>query len=103
MTKKMVGQSAAVYGISVAAELVGLGQQTLRQYENKGLIEPERTAGGTRRYSDLDLVRLRRIAELLACGLNLAGIRMVLGLEAANLKLRRELKDARQLSAKGDE
>ena len=84
-----------VYGIAVAAELVGMGQQTLRQYERKGLIEPERTEGGTRRYSERDLARLRRIADLLADGLNLAGIHMVLGMEATNRRLRRELADSR--------
>jgi MerR family transcriptional regulator, heat shock protein HspR len=89
-----------VYGISVASELVGMGVQTLRLYESRGLLEPERTDGGTRRYSANDLNRLRRIGDLLDAGLNLAGIGMVLhleaantGLEAANVKLRAE-KDA---------
>ena len=77
-----------VYGISVAAELVGLGVQTLRLYETRGLLEPDRTAGGTRRYSANDLDRVRRIAELLDAGLNLAGIGMVLDLEAENAQLR---------------
>jgi MerR family transcriptional regulator, heat shock protein HspR len=87
--------SRAVYGIAVAADLVGMGQQTLRQYERKGLIEPARTGGGTRRYSEDDLVRLRRIAELLDAGLNLAGILMVLRLEEANAVLIQELAEAR--------
>lgn len=77
-----------LYGISVAAELVGMGPQNLRAYERAGLIEPERTAGGTRRYSDKDLERLRRIGELLDEGLNLAGIALVLDLEADNARLR---------------
>jgi len=76
-----------VYGISVAAELVGLGVQTLRQYEARGLLEPDRTAGGTRRYSPNDLDRLRRIVILLEAGLNLAGIGMVLELERRNVDL----------------
>jgi DNA-binding transcriptional MerR regulator len=81
-----MGPSAAdadrgVYGISVAAELVGMGPQTLRLYEQRGLLEPDRTEGGTRRYSEDDLDRLRRIGELLDDGLNLAGIGMVLDLE----------------------
>jgi MerR family transcriptional regulator/heat shock protein HspR len=76
-----------VYGISVAAELVGLGPQTLRLYEHRGLLEPSRTEGGTRRYSEDDLDRLRRIIELLGDGLNLAGIEMVLGLEHDNARL----------------
>ncbi len=79
-----------VYGISVAAELVGMGVQTLRLYEARGLLEPARTDGGTRRYSADDLDRLRRIGELLAAGLNLAGIGMVLDLEAENTQLRHE-------------
>jgi DNA-binding transcriptional MerR regulator len=76
-----------VYGISVAAELVGMGPQTLRLYEQRGLLEPDRTGGGTRRYSEDDLARLRRIGELLDDGLNLAGIGMVLDLEQDNARL----------------
>jgi MerR family transcriptional regulator, heat shock protein HspR len=77
-----------VYGISVAAELVGMGAQNLRLYEARGLLEPERTGGGTRRYSANDLDRLRRIGDLLGAGLNLAGIAMVLDLETENEQLR---------------
>jgi MerR family transcriptional regulator, heat shock protein HspR len=77
-----------VYGISTAAELVGTGVQNLRLYETRGLLEPARTAGGTRRYSADDLIRLRRISELLAAGLNLAGIAIVLQLEDENHQLR---------------
>jgi DNA-binding transcriptional MerR regulator len=77
-----------VYGISVAGELVGMGVQTLRLYEARGLLEPERTEGGTRRYSDDDLERLRRIGTLLDAGLNLAGVAMVLDLELENSQLR---------------
>lgn len=79
-----------VYGISVAAELVGTGAQNLRLYEARGLLDPERTEGGTRRYSADDLDRLRRIGDLLDAGLNLAGIAMVLNLEADNTELRAE-------------
>lgn len=82
-----------VYGISVAGELVGMGAQTLRLYELRGLLEPARTKGGTRRYSEVDLARLRRIGELLANGLNLAGIGAVLELEAENAQLRAEIRD----------
>lgn len=81
----------AVYAISVAAELVGTGQQNLRLYERKGLLDPQRTEGGTRRYSDADLDILRRISHLLAKGLNLSGIRLVLSLEEENTSLRNEL------------
>ena len=83
-----------VYGIAVAAELVGVGEQTLRLYERKGLLEPSRTAGGTRRYSDDDLSILRRVVELLDAGVNLVGARHVLALEAANRLLRAELDEA---------
>jgi MerR family transcriptional regulator, heat shock protein HspR len=79
-----------VYGISVAAELVGTGVQNLRAYEARGLLEPERTEGGTRRYSANDLDRLRRIGDLLEAGLNLAGVAMVMDLEDENTQLRAE-------------
>lgn len=83
--------SQGVYGISVAAELVGTNVQNLRVYERRGLLEPDRTEGGTRLYSDDDIARLRRIASLLGEGLNLAGIAMVLQLESDNARLRRRL------------
>ena len=80
-----------VYGIAVAADLVGVDAQSLRLYERRGLLEPARTAGGTRRYSSDDITRLLRITELLATGLNLAGIALVLSLEADNTTLRNQL------------
>ena len=71
-----------MYMISVAAELVGMHPQTLRIYENKGLVRPQRTPGGTRLYSELDLERLRIIQRLTGeLGLNLAGVELVLRLE----------------------
>jgi DNA-binding transcriptional MerR regulator len=76
-----------VYGISVTSELSGVSPQTLRLYESRGLLTPARTGGGTRRYSDDDLDRLGRIAELLASGVNLAGVSQILGLEARNTVL----------------
>lgn len=88
-------QNLALYAISVVAQLVGTGQQNIRLYERKGLLTPDRTAGGTRQYSDADLVVLRRIGKLLEEGLNLAGVAKVLELEAANARLRAELKRAR--------
>lgn len=79
------------YAISAAARIVGTGQQNLRLYERRGLLEPDRTEGGTRRYSEANLVTLRRIAELLTEGLNLSGVALVLALEAENALLRAEL------------
>jgi MerR family transcriptional regulator, heat shock protein HspR len=71
-----------VFAISVAAELAGLHPQTLRIYEREGLLEPARSSGGTRRYSGEDVERLRLIADLTTAGLNLAGVKRVLALEA---------------------
>ena len=83
-----------VYAISVAAELTGSGVQSLRLYERIGLVEPARTPGGTRRYSDADVERLHRIIELLAEGINLAGIGRILDLEQQNEQLRSRLEEA---------
>lgn len=91
MPEQQPEPTRGVYGISVAAELVGMGPQALRAYERKGLVEPARTPAGTRRYSDVDLARLRRIGELLGAGLNLAGVARVLELEADNRALREDL------------
>ncbi|MDQ3714690.1 MAG: MerR family transcriptional regulator [Actinomycetota bacterium] len=93
MTMPGLGSDRGVFGISVAADLVGMGVQNLRLYERRGLLEPDRTEGGTRRYSQDDLDRLLRIGELLDAGLNLTGIAVVLGLEADNAQLRAELDD----------
>ncbi|MFV1359679.1 MerR family transcriptional regulator [Mycolicibacterium fortuitum] len=76
-----------VYGISVAAELSGIGPQTLRLYERIGLLTPARTAGGTRRYSDDDIERLGRITELADQGINLVGIGQILSLQDKNIEL----------------
>ncbi|HVL93546.1 MAG TPA: helix-turn-helix transcriptional regulator [Acidimicrobiales bacterium] len=86
----------AVYVISVAAELAGVHPQTLRIYERKGLVDPARTGGGSRRYSERDIERLHRIQQLTAAGLNLEGVRRVLDLEEQNDRLRQELVKARQ-------
>lgn len=85
----------AVYVISVAAELAGVHPQTLRIYERKGLLDPARTQGGSRRYSDHDIDRLRRISEMSADGMNLVGIRRVLELEAELARVRAELEQVR--------
>src|SRR3954453_15338617 len=87
-------RSRALYVISVAAELAGVHPQTLRIYERKGLVDPARTGGGSRRYSDSDISQLRRIQELTNEGLNLAGVKRVLELEAALEQVQRELTEA---------
>ena len=84
-----------VYVISVAAELAGMHPQTLRIYERRGLVNPGRTTGGNRRYTDADIARLRRIAQLAAEGLNLEGIRMVMQLEDEVAELRRQVAELR--------
>ena len=91
---EMRSRTHAVYVISVAAELAGMHPQTLRIYERKGLLEPARTAGGNRRYSDDDIERLRRISELAAQGMNLAGIRRVMELEEEVARLHAALDEA---------
>ena len=79
------------FAISVAAERADMQIQNLRVYERRGLIDPDRTPGGTRLYSEADIVVLRHIADLLADGLNLAGIGRVLELEAEVERLRERL------------
>lgn len=98
--------SDAVYIISVAAELAGIHPQTLRIYERKGLIEPFRTPGGTRRYSDQDIARLQAIQALTNVGVNLEGVRRIMELEEAvdilqgHLNtVRRELDEVKQETA----
>ena len=81
----------AVYVISVAAELAGVHPQTLRNYERFGLLDPSRTSGGSRRFSDADLARLRRIQELTDAGCNLEGVRRILALEAELIATRQQL------------
>lgn len=82
-----------VYVISVAAELAGMHPQTLRIYERRGLLDPARTHGGSRRYSERDIERLRRIHRLTAAGLNLAGVKAVMELEDEVARLRRQLSE----------
>jgi len=80
-----------VYGIAVAAELVGLPEATLRLFESRGLLTPSRSDGGTRRYSDDDIERLQRAISLREDGVNIAGIARVLELEDENADLRGQL------------
>jgi MerR family transcriptional regulator/heat shock protein HspR len=85
----------AVFVISVAAELAGVHPQTLRIYERKGLVDPARTGGGNRRYSEHDIERLRRIQALTTEGLNLAGVKRVIELEAELERLQATLEQTR--------
>lgn len=85
-------RESAVYVISVAAELAGVHPQTLRVYERKGLLNPQRTSGNTRRYSAEDIERLKRIQELTqGAGVNLAGAKMIIRLEEQLERMRFEL------------
>ena len=86
----------AVFVISVAAELAGMHPQTLRIYERKGLIEPYRTPGGTRRYSQDDIERLTLIQTLTSQGLNLEGVKQVLDLQTEVQKLRSDVAELRE-------
>jgi len=90
----------ALYVISVAAELAGVHPQTLRIYERKGLLDPARTIGGSRRYSDADIAQMQRIQDLTNAGVNLEGVRRILALEAqldrVQAELVRAMEDARQ-------
>jgi MerR family transcriptional regulator/heat shock protein HspR len=91
-----IRESRGVYVISVAAELAGVHPQTLRIYERKGLLEPSRTGGGSRRYSERDIARLRRILDLTNEGLNLAGVKRVMELEDELVRLHNELQSAHE-------
>lgn len=89
----MTDPDVGVFAISVAAEMTSMQIQNLRVYERHGLLAPGRTSGGTRLYSEDDIARLHRIRELLAAGLNLAGIAAVLQLEDENAGLRAQIQD----------
>ena len=87
----MAARVRGVFAISVAARMVRMEIQNLRVYERRGLLEPTRTPGGTRLYSEADVARLHRIRDLLADGLNLAGVARVLALEDRVARLEREV------------
>jgi MerR family transcriptional regulator/heat shock protein HspR len=92
-----------LFMISVAAELAGMHPQTLRLYERRGLVQPQRTAGKTRRYSQHDVERLQRIQELTELGLNLAGVERVLAMEQQLEVMQRQmLLMQQQLAAAAD-
>lgn len=86
----------AVYIISVAAEIAGVHPQTLRIYERKGLVRPARTAGNTRRYSERDIDRLREIQDLTTRGVNLAGVKVIMELQAEINRARRQMDELRR-------
>jgi MerR family transcriptional regulator/heat shock protein HspR len=95
------GRDRAVYVISVAAELAGIHPQTLRIYDRRGLVQPARTGGGSRRYSDADIEKLRRVHELTSEGMNLDGVEQVLALEAEVARLRAQVQRlTRELESK---
>lgn len=88
MTQSVPAATDGVYGISVAAELAGVGPQTLRLYERRGLLTPARTSGGTRRHSQHNPRRVRWIRELVQAGVKLTGITQILKLETSTAELR---------------
>jgi MerR family transcriptional regulator/heat shock protein HspR len=103
MAVERESSNRAVYVISVAAELAGVHPQTLRIYERKGLVDPARTGGGSRRYSERDIQRLQRIQDLTNAGLNLEGVRRVMQLEDEVRRLHQDLVRAREEAAKAVE
>jgi MerR family transcriptional regulator, heat shock protein HspR len=100
MTMPEMGPSTrALYVISIAAELAGVHPQTLRIYERKGLLDPSRTGGGARRYSDADIAQMQRILELTNAGVNLEGVRRILALEAEVARLEADLAESQSEAA----
>jgi MerR family transcriptional regulator/heat shock protein HspR len=97
------GPGKALFSISVAADLTGVNPQALRNYEDRGLLSPSRTEGGTRRYSADDIDRINSITSLIGEGLNLTGIAHVLALQAETAQLRQKLDRARQEARPSDE
>ena len=95
MVTDWADKDRGLFSISVAAELAGVHPQTLRIYEREGLLDPVRTAGGTRRYSRNDIDRLTEILTLTGAGLNLAGVRRVLELEDETRRLQAEIEQLR--------
>lgn len=96
-------KSEAVYIISVAAELAGMHPQTLRIYERRGLLDPYRTPGGTRRYSDRDLEQLGLIQELTSEGINLEGVKRILELRAEVERLEHQVSRLRRLLGEAEQ
>jgi len=98
----MMKSEEARYVISVAAEMSGMHPQTLRIYERRGLIEPYRTPGGTRRYSEADIERLDTIQALTSAGVNLEGVRRILMLESELARHRSQIERLRRLLEESD-
>ena len=98
MSPEWADLDRGLFSISVAAELAGLHPQTLRIYVREGLLDPARSAGGTRRYSRRDIEKLAQICALTADGLNLAGIRRVLALQEETRQLQAELARLKDLA-----
>jgi len=97
-----LGADHALFSISVASEVTGVNPQMLRVYEQKGLLAPHRTEGGTRRYSSNELELIREIDALIKTGLNLAGVERVLELQAENERLQRQIGRLKRDSANGE-
>ena len=95
-----LGHERALYSISVTSALTGVNPQLLRAYETRGLLEPYRTEGCTRRYSGLDLERIGELRALLAAGLNLTGVEHVLRLQGETRQLQTEIKRLRRARAR---
>jgi MerR family transcriptional regulator/heat shock protein HspR len=91
-----LGANRALFSISVASEITGVNPQMLRMYEQKGLLAPHRTEGGTRRYTSNELERISEIDALIKTGLNLAGVERVLQLQAENRRLQRKVERLQQ-------
>lgn len=94
MARRNRQEEGALYVISIAAELAGVHPQTLRVYERKGLVHPHRTEGNSRRYSEQDIARLKKIQELTQTGINLAGVIKVMELEGELAGVRKDFDDA---------
>ena len=107
MARRPSRNDQAMYVISIAAELAGVHPQTLRVYERKGLVQPQRTEGNTRRYSESDIARLRRIQELTQEGINLAGVMRIMELERQlereELRFERALQEIDQMRSQMQE
>lgn len=98
-----MSRDEAVYVISVAARLTGVHPQTLRIYERRGLLSPHRTPGGTRRYSDEDIARMKLIQDLTSAGVNLEGVKIILRLRSEVERLDHQVKRMRRLLADAED